>query len=79
MASWYELVNYVKTNYELTDERPNMVSMIFKLGGGRSQIVYLWKHLLAGEEEWVQIESPFAEMGSVSPQKVIREVSIQAP
>jgi hypothetical protein len=65
MASWNDLVEYVKRNYKVSDEQPDMLKLLFETGNMRSQVVLLWHMSLSNNEEWVQIESPFAEIGSV--------------
>ena len=75
MATWSELAGYVRSNYKIADEKPNMIQMIFETGSLRSQIVFLWRQtLMNGDEEWLQIESPIAELGSVNLQKLLEEI-----
>jgi hypothetical protein len=65
MASWNDLVEYVKRNYKVSDEQPDMLKLLFETGNMRSQVVLLWHMSLSNNEEWVQIESPFGELGSL--------------
>ena len=75
MATWSELAGYVRSNYKIADEKPSMIQMIFETGNLRSQVVFLWRQaLMNGDEEWLQIESPIAELGSVNLQKLLEEV-----
>ncbi|SRR6266496_2054198 len=75
MATWSDLVGYVRSNYKVSDERPGMVKMVFETENLRSQVVLLWHHtLMDGNEEWLQIESPFAQLGSVNLQQALEEV-----
>jgi hypothetical protein len=75
MAMWSDLVAYVRANYRVAEENPNMLHMVFDTGNLRSQMVFLWRQtLMDGQEEWVQIESPFAEVGSVDLQRALEEV-----
>ena len=74
MTTWSDLVTYVHNNYKIADETPTMVKMIFETGGMRSQVVCLWHLTLPDGEEWVQVESPFAELGSVDLSKALQEV-----
>jgi hypothetical protein len=75
MATWSDLVGYVRANYRVAEEKPNMLQMVFDTGNLRSQLVFLWRQtLMGGEEEWVQIESPFAKVGSVDLQRALEEV-----
>ena len=66
MTSWNDLVQYIRNNYPIADETHNMIKLIFETGGMRSQVVLIW-HLTVGRgaEEWIQIESPFGEIGQV--------------
>jgi hypothetical protein len=66
MTTWNDLVLYVRNNYPIAEETHNMIKLIFETGGMRSQVVLIW-HLTVGRgaEEWIQIESPFGEFGSV--------------
>jgi hypothetical protein len=75
MATWYDVVDYVRSNYKIADEKSNMVKLLFNTDGLRSQVVFLWRNvLLDGEEEWLQIESPFAQLGSANLQRALEEV-----
>lgn len=75
MASWPELVNYVRSNYKVADAKPDMIKMIFSTGGLRSQVVLLWRQrLMDGAEEWVQIESPVGPVDGMDLRRVLQEV-----
>jgi hypothetical protein len=74
MASWNDLSAYVHRTYKIADENDNMIKLVFETGNLRSQVVVLWHLTLAGGEEWVQIESPFAELGSVNLGQALQHV-----
>jgi hypothetical protein len=75
MATWSDLAGYVRSNYKIADENSRMIKMVFETGNLRSQLVFLWRQsLMDGGEEWVQIESPIAEVGSLNPRQVLEEV-----
>ena len=75
MTTWNDLTSYVKNKYKISDEQPNMIKLIFETGGMRSQVVILWHMTLAnGSEEWVQIESPFGELGSIDLAQALQAV-----
>lgn len=74
MANWSTLVNYVQSNYKIADQGPDMIKMIFETGDLRSQVVFLWRQTLSGGEEWVQIESPFGELGSLDLTAALKAV-----
>lgn len=65
MATWTDLVSYVNNTYKVADQQPNMVKLVFETGNLRSQVVILWHQELGNGEQWVQIESPFGEVGQV--------------
>jgi hypothetical protein len=66
MTTWNDLKAYVHNHYKIADERDDMIKLIFETGGMRSQVVILWHLTLSGGgEHWVQIESPFGELGSL--------------
>jgi hypothetical protein len=75
MATWSDLIGYVRSNYKIADEQPGMVKMIFETENLRSQVVLLWRRtLMDGNEEWLQIESPFAETESVNLREALEEM-----
>jgi len=75
MPTWQDLTSYVRSNYKIADERPNLIKLIFETGDLRSQIVLLVREtLMDGEEEWVTISSPVAALGSVNLEEFLREV-----
>ena len=66
MASWPDLKAYIHNNYKIADEREDMIKLIFDVGDMRSQVVIVWHVQLSGNgEHWIQIESPFGELGQV--------------
>ncbi len=74
MATWSTLVNYVQSTYRIAERSDGMIKIVFDTGELRSQVVYLWRQTLAGDEEWVQIESPFAELNTVDLRKAVKEI-----
>ena len=67
MATWNDVVGYVRNNYKVAEEGPNKIKLIFDTGDLRSQMVFIWHVTLdQGNEEWVQIESPFGELGTLN-------------
>jgi hypothetical protein len=74
MATWSTLVTYVQSHYKISEQGPEMLKMVFETADQRSQVVFLWRQTLAGGEEWVQIESPFAEVGMVDLQQALEAI-----
>jgi hypothetical protein len=75
MATWSELADYVRANYKVAEEKPDMLKMIFNTGGLRSQIVLLVRQVLRdGGEEWVQIESPIGEIAKLDLRAALEQI-----
>lgn len=75
MATWQDLANYIRAHYKVAEEAPGMMKLIFDTGDLRSQVVMVWRVTLNdGAEEWLQIESPFAELGTVDLGRALQEV-----
>jgi hypothetical protein len=67
MATWTDLVQYVKTNYKIADEKSGLLSLLFDMGEGRSQVVVLIRDTRGDtNEEWVHISSAFGKLESVN-------------
>jgi len=75
MATWADLATYVRSNFRISDETPNMIKLVFETGNMRTQVVLLWHLTLdGGREEWVQIESPFGELGTVDLARALQHI-----
>jgi hypothetical protein len=75
MTTWNDLVEYVQSNYKITDQTPDMIKLVFETGSMRSQVVVLWHLTLThGDEEWVQIESPFGELGTLDLTAALQQI-----
>jgi len=76
MPTWQDLTSYVRSNYEIADEQPDLIKLIFETETLRSQMVLVTRDtLMGGEEEWVTISSPVANLGSVSLEEFLREAA----
>jgi hypothetical protein len=72
MATWRDFIAYVKSNYDVTYEEPGMLQLVFATTEGRSQTVQLSRRrLLNGSEEWLVIDSPFAEAEDVKVERAL--------
>jgi len=75
MASWQELTTYIRSNYKIAKEESDLIKLIFDTGGLRSQVVLLTREaLMDGSEEWVQISSAVAPLGSLNLEQFLRDV-----
>ena len=65
MASWEQLVGYVKGNYTVAESEPRHITLFFDTGDERSQGVHLFHQTLGDDgDDWVQIESAICEASS---------------
>jgi hypothetical protein len=75
MATWSDVKTYIHETFKVDDLSDEVMKMVFETGDLRSQLVFLTHYTLqAGAEDWVAIESPFAEVGSVDLDKALEEV-----
>lgn len=75
MTTWNSVADYVRSNYQISDESPNRIKLVFETGDMRTQLVFLWRQLLLdGAEEWLQIESPVGRVDSMNLRAVLDEV-----
>ena len=57
MKTWDSLRGHIKSNYVVTEDTPDMLVLVFDVGGGRRQAVYVRKLILEGSE-WAEISTP---------------------
>ena len=81
MATWGDVLTYVRGNYKVQEEIRNDAGaviglrLVFSLQDLRSQVVFLWhSNLRDGEESWVQVTSPFAKAAEVDISEVLDTV-----
>jgi hypothetical protein len=75
MATWADVITYVRSTYKIADEKPDAIKLVFEVGGLRTQVVMLWHLTLAGgREEWVQIESPIGNVNSIDLRRALDSV-----
>ncbi len=68
MAHWGQLVDFVKANYQVTDQTDRMLRFEFSVGdrGERSQVVFVWHVRAQNGDDWIQIESPVGELDKIN-------------
>ncbi|MBP2478916.1 hypothetical protein JOF53_007788 [Crossiella equi] len=74
MATWDELVSFVKRSYTVVAESPDELRLLVRFEDDRSQTVLLGREVLDSRHEWVQICSPCGEVGQVDLRKFLVEV-----
>lgn len=75
MATWDDLVSYLKSNYKIAVEKPGFLGLGFNSGDGRSQRVIVE---VAGNDEigvWAKVFSPVADFSAKSLEAACREAS----
>jgi hypothetical protein len=81
VATWAELVGFIRHEYEIIGDEPDEVRILVRYRtdeddeqSGRSQMVVVAREILDRREEWVQIASPFAHVHEVDLRAVLEEV-----
>lgn len=71
MATWRDFKAFVKSGYRVVRDRPDLMQLDVRTASDRSQSVYLSHRVLRKNEDWLIIESPFAEATDVDLDKVL--------
>ena len=74
MATWGDLVAFVRGEYHVIDQTPDEVSIHVHFDDERSQVIWLSHEVLDGKEDWVQIASPCGMAGQVDLPALLKEV-----
>lgn len=74
MASWGQLVDYVRANYRIADQTDRMLQLNFSFDDGRTQRVFVWHTPTQSGEEWIQIESPIGELDRIDLRELLKLV-----
>src|SRR5438046_469421 len=74
MATWGDLVAYVKAEYRVIEERSGEIRILVEFDDDRSQIVNLWREVLDQREEWVQLASACGVAAKVDLRQLLVEV-----
>jgi hypothetical protein len=78
MATWRDLVRYIRDCYEVIRTAPDEVRINVRFGDDedgdeRTQMVVVAREVLDGQE-WVQIAAPFARVEEVGLRAVLTEI-----
>ncbi|MTD58807.1 hypothetical protein [Amycolatopsis pithecellobii] len=79
MATWRELVTFIKQSYKVTREEPEEIRIRLRFRKDdeepeRTQLVVIAREVLDKREEWVQIATPFARIDEVDVRAVLEEI-----
>jgi len=72
-SSWPSIVDYVRSNYKVSDEQPGMLKLIFETGNLRTQVVILTRQASQANpnDEWLHIESPVGDLASIDLRQAV--------
>jgi hypothetical protein len=86
VATWNDLVRYVRVRYEVIREEQDEIRILYrfgaddddedKLGEGRTQVMILAREVLDKKEDWVQLATPFARVAEVDLRATLEEMGL---
>ncbi len=71
MATWIDLVGYVRTRYEIMRQTDDSLTFNLPTDGERTQIVYVHRVLTPDGQEWIQIESPVGKADQIDLRRLL--------
>ncbi|QWF83957.1 YbjN domain-containing protein [Amycolatopsis sp. CA-230715] len=79
MATWGDLVAYIRQSYRVVRDEPDeiRIRLMFEADEdteGRAQVMIIAREVLDRKEDWVQIATPFATIHQVDLLSVLREI-----
>jgi hypothetical protein len=79
VATWRELVTFIKQSYRVVREEPEEIRIRLHFRKDpedpeRTQMVVIAREVLDRREEWVQIATPFARVDEVDLRTVLEEI-----
>jgi hypothetical protein len=67
MATWDQFHQLITSNFQVQEDKGDVLTLVFDLKGGRSQLVILQKQgFEASDSDWATISSPVGEAASVN-------------
>ena len=79
MATWNDLRQYIYSHYQVTQEAPGVIRLIFNLGNGRTQNV-LVSGKQAGSFDYFVIWTPICHEGQISARDaMVRNTALTNP
>jgi hypothetical protein len=70
MATWQEAKKYIYSNYTVSEDTGNMLTLLFNTGNDRSQMVFVSVLNLA-EDSQIVFASPVANRATVSAERLL--------
>ncbi len=72
MTTWADLQGHMRAKYRLQEDQPDMMSMVWAYDDGRMQKI-ICRRYKAADREMVEFKSPFARVGQVEPETLLRD------
>ena len=72
MTTWADLQGHMRAKYRLQEDQPDMMSMVWSYDDGRMQKIIVRRYK-AADREMVEFKSPFARLGQVEPETLLRD------
>jgi hypothetical protein len=86
VATWNDLVRYVRVRYEVVREDQDEIRILYRFGAdeydedrlsqGRTQMMILAREVLDKKEDWVQLATPFARVADVDLKVTLEEMGL---
>jgi hypothetical protein len=74
MATWDELHSYIRVTYKVAEDTGTFMKLLFNVGGGRSQVVFVGRNDTGGGDSYATISSPFGTVGKLDLAAVLSEL-----
>jgi hypothetical protein len=78
MSSWGELITFVRSRYQVLDERRDQIRILVDFDDRRSQTVFVFRETLDRKDEWVQIASPCGPAADADLRNLLVEIAATA-
>ncbi len=74
MATWEDLVRFIRTEYRVTRVEPDEIRVVVEFEDERAQMVIVAREVLDHRDEWVQIASPCGKAAEVDLGQLLAEL-----
>jgi hypothetical protein len=86
VATWNDLVRYIRVRYEVIRDDQDEIRILYRFGAnendedrlaeGRTQVMILAREVLDKKEDWVQLATPFARVADVDLAETLTEMGL---
>jgi hypothetical protein len=74
MATWKDLVAYIRSEYEVLRDEPDQIRILFEFEDERTQVIVLSHEVMDQKYDWVQIASPCGLAAELDLVRVLTEI-----